>query len=297
MFLFRTKKDSLMGIETGHYVDLTDTAYHADHAISSSALVHALRSPAHFWANYVGNPNRIPQNETKTLKLGRAIHKFLLEQGSFIDAYRIAPQVDRRTKAGKEAWAIAEESAASDGATLITHDDAALITTMSDALSDFFITDDFGRSITIKDIFAKGAAEESFFWQDPDTGLMLRCRTDWRLGGFVFDYKTCADARPFAFRNDVTKYRYYMRAAMYLDGIEAVTGHRPKGFYFIAQEKAAPYCPAAYQIHEDDLLLGQRQYKRALAEIKACMESGRWTGYSSVVEMLKVPDYLYNEVA
>lgn len=280
----------------GYFESLHEKEYHASHAISSSTLTHALRSNAHFWANYVGNPNRVPQPETKALRYGRAIHKFLLEQNAFVNEYRAAPKLDKRTKEGKLAWAELTADAELNGFNIITADEADLITSMSNALRDFHIVDDNGRSIKVADIFSNGKAEESFFWRDADTGLMLRARTDWRIGDVIIDYKTTTDARPSVFCHEIAKRRYYMRAAMYMDGVEAVTGKRPKEFYFIAQEKTTPFCAATYRVNPDDLLYGQRQYKHALQGIKRCMDNNKWTGYSELVQTLSIPAYFYDDV-
>lgn len=279
----------------GYIKDLSDKDYHADFAISSSALVHALRSPAHFWANYIGNPARIEQKETDALRYGRAIHSYLLEPDKFVEKFITAPACDKRTKEGKATWADITQKAESIGATVITVDELHQITSMASALADYALCDDLGRKTSFSDIFSKGTAEESFFWEDPKTGLRLRARTDWRIGSVIIDYKTCLDAREQAFRSEIVKRRYYMRAAMYMDGVEIVTGKRPTDFYFVAQEKSAPFCPAAYRLDENDLLLGQRQYQDALLNIKACMTAGKWIGYPQIVKTLTVPAYVYEE--
>jgi len=80
-----------------------------------------------------------------------------------------------------------------------------------------------------------------------------------------------------------------------VDGVDAVTGNRPKDFYIVAQEKAAPFCPAAYRINPDDMAFGRRQYKSALMGIKWCFENNKWTGYSELVQTLNIPAYYYDE--
>lgn len=285
-----------MDLEPGYYKNLPAADYHASHAISSSTLVHALRSPAHFWANYIGNPERQIQTDTEALHFGRAAHVYLLERATFGDAYMVTPKVDKRSIAGKAEFSAYQEKAIATGAEIITEDDLATIKGMAAALEQFEIEETgSGAVIPLAQVFAKGKAEESFVWKDPNTGLLLRARTDWRIGNVVVDYKTARDARPLPFRRDVAQRRYYMRAAMYLDGIEAVTGDRPSAFFLLAQEKEAPFAAATYQINPDNLEFGQQQYKAALQSIDRCMQSGKWTGYSRQVQVITVPDYLYDE--
>ena len=285
-----------MLLEPGYYKDLSAKDYHASHSISSSALVHALRSPAHFWANYIGNPKCVAKQDKPALHFGRAAHVYLLERDTFPLQYAVTPKLDRRTTAGKQLHASFEETCAENGTEIITEDDLATIKGMAEALEQFEIEEGVsGAVIPLAQVFAKGRAEESFVWTDPESGLLLRARTDWRIGNVVVDYKTARDARPQPFRREVAHRRYYMRAAMYLDGIEAVTGTRPSAFFLVAQEKEAPYAAAAYQINPDNLEFGRQQYKAALMSIRRCLDAGRWDGYSRQVQVITVPDYLYEE--
>jgi len=71
--------------------------------------------------------------------------------------------------------------------------------------------------------------EVSIYWES-DTGLPLKCRPDaWRRDiGLVADLKTTTDASPEAFARAVERYHYDLSAALYMRGVEAVTGERPR---------------------------------------------------------------------
>lgn len=77
--------------------------YHAHPAISKSHLDLIARSPLHYWARYI-DPNRVPTEPTDAMRLGTAVHTLTLEADQFEARYAVAPAVDRRYKAGKEAW-------------------------------------------------------------------------------------------------------------------------------------------------------------------------------------------------
>jgi exodeoxyribonuclease VIII len=205
---------------------LDDATYHADPAISSTQLVEACRSPAHFWQISTMNPGAEPREDTPDLILGRAIHCRLLEPKDFHFRYRCAPDVDRRTKAGKQAYAEFEQFVAEQGATAITPDMRETIEGMAAALEQQELETTSGQIIKLADIFKHGEAEQAFFWKDAETGLMCRCKADWIIGSIVLDYKSTRDARLHQFRRQVGGLRYHMRAAFYLDGIEAVIGKR-----------------------------------------------------------------------
>ena len=46
-----------------------------------------------------------PEPQSPAFAFGSMVHKLLLEPETFDEEYAVAPEVDKRTKAGKEAWA------------------------------------------------------------------------------------------------------------------------------------------------------------------------------------------------
>ncbi len=50
-------------------------------------------------------------------------------------------------------------------------------------------------------------------------------------------------------------------------------------FVFLAVEEDAPYGCALYGAPDEMLQDGQRQFRRALKELKRCRESGLWPSY------------------
>jgi hypothetical protein len=93
--------------------------YDGIQALNQSGAKELLKSPAHYQA-YL---NRT-REESKALRVGTAVHKLALEG---LDAYNathaIAPEVDKRTKEGKAAWA--EFATANEGKAILTADEGA----------------------------------------------------------------------------------------------------------------------------------------------------------------------------
>ena len=73
--------------------------YREREGVSSTDLKKIAKSPAHFryWKDH-------PQEDTPSLLFGRAAHKYMLEKDEFKTEFAVAPNVDRRTKEGKELW-------------------------------------------------------------------------------------------------------------------------------------------------------------------------------------------------
>ena len=79
---------------------MTNAEYHATSAVSKSDLDLIAKSPAHYT-----EAKNAPKEQTASMLLGSVAHKLVLEQDKFEEDFAIAPDVDRRTKAGREQWA------------------------------------------------------------------------------------------------------------------------------------------------------------------------------------------------
>ncbi len=66
-----------------------------------------------------------------------------------------------------------------------------------------------------------GHAESSIYWEDPETGILCRCRPDKIIPEFhwIMDVKTTADIQ--RFKTAYYDYRYHVQDAFYSDGYEA----------------------------------------------------------------------------
>lgn len=317
--------------EAGIY-DLTNEAYHADPAVSSTQLVEACRSLAHFWEYSPRNPNRSESTKSKALEFGTAMHMALLEPAKFEAEYLVAPakedfpglldttedllaycrQTGLNDKGNKQKlifniraftsshppiWDLIQKDfeAKAEGRKVVSAKEKQAIVRMADRLKveDLRIPD--GRRFRLSDLFKVGKAEESIFWQDKDSGLMCRIRTDWRidLPGFklILDYKTTMDARQSAFGFSAQSLYYWMRAAMYIDGVEAVTGER-YDFAFLAQEKDPPYLAGRYFYADHNIDLGRELYKAKLKQVAECLRAGKWPGYSDELREILVTEHV-----
>ena len=97
-------------------IKIPNSEYRARDGISSTDLKHVAKSPAHFryWKDH-------QQEDTPALLFGRAVHKYALEKDDFFSEFAVAPNIDRRTKAGKEEYAAFEADCV--GKDIISADD------------------------------------------------------------------------------------------------------------------------------------------------------------------------------
>lgn len=81
-------------------VSISQSEYRANPAISSTDIKRMAQSMAHF-KYFQDNPE---DNDTQALQFGRAYHKYCLEPYDFSNEFVVAPNIDRRTKRGKEEY-------------------------------------------------------------------------------------------------------------------------------------------------------------------------------------------------
>ena len=119
------------------------------------------------------------------------------------------------------------------------------------------------------DIFHGGDIELSFFWIDPETGIKLKCRTDYYRpdAGVIVDFKSTKDHTETGFPKEIANYNYHFSAAMYLDGVSQVVGESHKNFLFIATANTKPFEVEFYPLKQVALDQGDALYRQALMDL------------------------------
>jgi hypothetical protein len=261
----------------GIFKDVQDDLYHSERAaVSSSGLKRILRSPAHFVAM-----QNSPEESTAALAFGKALHAALLEPAKFRERYMAKPELDRRTKAGRELAQLID--AACEHKTQISQEWLDEIDAMVEAGR---------RHPQVAQMTQAGEAEVSYVWRDEETGILCKCRPDWLNAEAIWDVKTCADASPAGFSRACAKYMYHVSAAFYVEGVFKLTG-RTLPFRFVASEKDAPYAVAVYEASAVFLRTGGRLVRQALNRLRACRGSGKWPSYQpdGGIEQIGLPGW------
>lgn len=228
-------------------------------AVNKSTLWWMRKSPAHYkWALTEKTP------DTPAMRFGRAVHMGFLESGAYKENYAVFFG-DRRTKAGKDEYQALIDS----GKEILTQEEAQTIAQMILAIP-----------LRAWELVASTDAEreKALFWTDPESGVECKGRLDAVRPGFVIDYKTTADASTEAFTREAMKYGYDLQAAMYLTGAE-LNGYGKCDFYFIAQEKSAPYAVNIIRASEAFIDRGHWIMRDLLQKWKECNDAGKWPGY------------------
>ena len=253
--------------------NMTEKEYNEAEGIRRSDLWKIKESPEKF--RYAMEH---PPESTPALVFGSACHKMVLEPATFGDEYAVAPNVDGRTKEGKEIKArFAEENA---GKTIVSAEDAALMKDMEEAIERCSLANDLLRG--------DGETETAFFWTDDETEEKCKVKLDRLITGldgrlYVVDYKTASSADTDAFNRSMMKYGYTLQAAMYTEAV-MINGKLPyrPGFIFVVQEKKAPYAINIIQVSPEVMEYGINQFRTLLGKLHTCKELDEWPGYLPV---------------
>ncbi|EPE9642015.1 exodeoxyribonuclease VIII [Escherichia coli] len=254
-------------IEPGIYYGISNENYHAGPGVSKSQLDDIADTPAlYLWRKNAP----VDTTKTKTLDLGTAFHCRVLEPEEFSNRFIVAPEFNRRTNAGKEEEKAFLMECASTGKTVITAEEGRKIELMYQSVMALPL----GQWL----VESAGLAESSIYWEDPETGILCRCRPDKIIPEFhwIMDVKTTADIQ--RFKTAYYDYRYHVQDAFYSDGYEAQFGVQPTFVFLVASTtvECGRYPVEIFMMGEEAKLAGQQEYHRNLRTLADCLNTDEW---------------------
>lgn len=295
----------------GIHFDISNEDYHSGVGVSKSGLDLVEISPLHYWHKYLREKTaeelEAQEERKKHFKIGTAIHTAILEPEAFGDRYVILPegapkkptstQLNAKKPSDDTLYAIGwwedfNARLAETGAEVLSPDELEICKGVKAATH---------ASRIGKRVFSEpGVAEASVYWEDPETGVLCKCRPDWLLTPddvpAILDVKSTKSAHPDEFARSAFNYNYHVAAAWYLDGYEIATGQRPDSFMFLAIEKEAPFACAWYFADEGMIAAGRRQYRKALDTYAECLRTGVWPGYPDKLLGLALPAWAERQI-
>jgi hypothetical protein len=263
--------------------DLPIDQYHAHEALSASKIkVFQQRGPLAFHQTF--NTKTIEPEDKPCWDFGRAFDdQMFIDQAQWDLRYAIKPQgLNLSTKEGK-AW---KESIG--GRTPISWDDAALMSSMHDAIA---------RNTLAGNLLNDGEAQVSVRRQLPKYQCEIQCRPDWlnltAEQKYLCDVKTCDRLERFEF--DAVKFGYHSQMAL-AQWILAQEGHQCDAYLIVVEKQLAGRC-CVFQIPEDVLADGWYLLKGAIAEICERRRTGIWYDDQTEPVMINVPGWQRQQLA
>lgn len=227
--------------------------------------------------------------QTEALVLGSAFHKLVLEPQEFGEEFVVMPQIDRRTKAGREIYE--EFLKTAEGRSIITEDQYAVISEMAKEI----LCDENAASLV------DGFVEHSMYGEDEVTGEKIKTRPDcYQIDGeklIITDLKSCRSAMVENFTRDCIKFGYDLQAYMYCYNASITLDIPMKDieFVFIAVEKTPPYLINVFKVSDEMFERGETLYRKYIGMYHEARTTNNWWGLNGkrhLINELTLPTYL-----
>jgi exodeoxyribonuclease VIII len=208
------------------------------------------------------------------MAFGSAFHTLVIEPDLFDKNYFVLPEKVLLKNVGRELYdaykKVEKEAESCKDKVVLARDDFDCLLAMRDAIY---------RNGDAKGLIEGAVYEQSYFWKDKATDLMLKCRPDILHENMIVDLKTVNSASEKVMKYEVFDYGYDLQAAMMRDGIFETTGKRIDNFILLCVEKKYPYCIGIYILDEEVINRAETRYKDLLVELKKCQETNEWPSY------------------
>lgn len=282
-------------IAEGIYFGLPAEEYHAAEGVSKSLLFEfaSAASPLHF-------RHRDPKVATTDMEFGTVCHTAILQPELLQSAYYLRPDeypsVPKETKAdpfpaaemvpwqGNANWCKKWLKSHADRPVLTKEQEAKIAPIQNRVRS----LPEFGEALK------HGKTEVSFFKQDEETGLMLKCRCDLLSEDstgktWIFDPKKVQSGSAVEdFRKQAFNLMYHVQCASYL----SITG--ASRFVFVPFDDDKPFDACQFEPDYDMRTEGYREWRRLLLAYAHCLKTNEWPGYPTSIQPLSLPEWFKN---
>jgi len=277
-------------VSTAIDMQVSNQEYHADTTVVSNTGKEDFRkSQTDYYRRYVSREVQ-PPLPTPALRVGIAAHEFVLEPDVAADKYVCAPKCDKRTTAGKAAYAAFLET--SEGKTVLDLDEYDLVRAIQTACRQ--------NKLVRNLLDMPGEVEHSYKWRDRETGLWLKSRPDKTFAeghngrGIIFDLKTCDDASPQGFQAACRAHGYHRTAAFRIDGHLERTDEQAHYLFCAVSKKNLEV--GLYDLQPEEIELGRKENRSILKRMGKCYETGDWEPvWSKRVNSLRYPAWMFSE--
>lgn len=236
--------------------------------LSFSSIKEFAKSPRHY-LDYISKQKTPP---TDAMKLGSMVHCMMLQPALFNDLFAVAPEINKRTNAGKEEWNAF--CTANEGKTVVANEDYEHARRLSDgAMLNPRISE-----------MIKSCYDFECEWSADIEGLPFKGFYDGISTDYVLEIKTINDAHPKNVMSDFFRRKYHMQAGLYH------MSSLCKPVVYIVIETTEPYLCYVAQSDEAYLNKGVSDTGKLIDKFKFCMDNNLFNSgydfhYDGVIEI------------
>lgn len=272
------------GVYTGIPLDLYHDASICEGASISSSGMRTIfnESPADFYVDWAGNPDRPTGKEKRHFSVGRAVHHLMLGEKFFAGLFVEEPpeyvSEDKKSPGELKPWnnnAIPckrwQQEQKDLGRSVLKAEDVTNIRGMCEELA---------RNPMVQHGLLNGAIERSIFWKDKETGIWIKSRPDTIPGdgGMIVDLKTTDSVQWTDLIRSIGAFGYHQQGALVCRAAREVLGIKQPEFALVFVQKKPPYSVRVVMLKPEDLARGDRQNRLATKIFADCLKANRWPG-------------------
>lgn len=274
---------------SGVYEDVSFDTYATWRAVNSGVIKWGKISPKHFHAAMNGE---LKSEDTRSMKLGRAIHCMLLEPDTFSDRFVVAGSCSATLKSGDRKGELCGRQS-----------------TYMDPTGDWYCGTHepkdkapHGMEVITETEMRQAEGVRESLKSSPVMGMLRRpgwseCSIVWEYGGLpikgrldraclegsrptIMDLKKCqpGKATQEEMERAILNHGYHIQAAGYVRGIEALTGKTPE-FWWIFVEDKPPYDVNVQLASAQVIGIGWQAFKGAIDSYNYAVKNGQIHGY------------------
>ena len=261
------------------------TDYYAIKALSHSMLSCLAQNPMECKMRYVDDPPTLPRKDSAAFAMGHAVHCLALEPEKFDERFAVAPKVDRRTTAGKLAWA--EYLADCEGKTVLDEQDHV------DAVACVQALNNHPEFATIMAQPRRVEVEHQFDL----FGHKFKAKPDCIVDSMklILDIKTTDDASPHRWQWSAVDYGYHRQQIIYREALKENTGEWYRFIFAVVEKpkpstRGIPPTVALYELDDATIEMGKQDTQRLVQDYEDRTANGWWQQYySSGIVPLRLP--------
>jgi hypothetical protein len=241
--------------------NLSNKDYHASPGLSRSALCDIGVSPK-YYKHRLSKAGELKE----ALIFGSAYHCKLLQDEPFDSLFYITKTQPREPKLDDQ------------GRMPLSEKNLETIESMRES----FYESELNRRVL------NGHRELSFFWTDPASGVLCKCKPDILLpNGVLVDLKTASSINDASVKYSIRDYGYDVQGSFQIDGINLALEQSGKdiglkmqchSFVLAFQEKAAPFDTNIIRLGPEAIMCGEALYKDYINIYANCLRSKQWPG-------------------
>lgn len=244
-------------------------------SVSSSGLRQFIARPSLYWCRSPYNSGRFEDDATKSLNFGQAAHHLLLGEQGFAERFALRPETYPNDTSKKwnansndcKAWLEEQETS---GKRVITQVEINHVRRIRDALASH---------PAIQGGILNGLVEHTMLARFGDIWVRARPDVIPVHGNDYTDLKTTARIDYPDLERAIFEHGYHVQAAMVRMVARQVMDGEFGAFFFCFVEKTPPYDVRLVELREQDMDLGEKQVRSALARMAECIRLWKWPGH------------------